>query len=693
MMNVWAKIKLFLNKQEKEAAPNGNIPEDFIAEKKTKWPILEVKIGSFLLPILGLAIFLIGIGYLLKFVIEQHLLNPSLILGMLITTASLLLFLGEYFRNQYPRLIVGSTISSLILFYSAWYLGITTTTLLSEWWVFILEILTMVTGLFLSIRYQSNLIGLFALFGGFLMPLIVHPVLVRPLYLISYLSLLGFIASLFSAIKNWVSYSYVSLFFLIWYYHRFIFSMSGLYQVIFILNIWLLYTIIPYLSSFFIQSKIQIRNVLLIILSSLFTIFALYLLLCHKKSYITILKSLSDQSILNYLLIFFAGIYFGLFGILYFYARHSRSLIYKLSLLFNTLQFLASGSTIYSILISFSGYYQNAMLSFFAVLLLALSFMVNLRLMRVIPYIIWIYVGYHLATLLLYRWPALITLNEINISIGIIVISLLSAIWLSRRYKMYLTGYEMRASGLLEIGLIFVIIYWLHTKVWQSPYHILGLAFFSLLVFLIGIYDQRKIIRQCAYMVFGLSLFYFGLVYFFHNLVNPYWIIRLNILFLVFTIISFTYCYAVRKWFSVFGAKEYQIITIASDVGAAFFIFSWIRALIIINFDELSMHSSFFAKRLMGYSMKNDKLVRTEFTNILLIIYYIFYSIALIFIGLWQKSSQIRILGLTIIGFTVIRLLYMIMQSTHLIYKIIAFLVVGGLLIFASYLYNKIKKD
>ncbi|MCK4275175.1 MAG: DUF2339 domain-containing protein, partial [Phycisphaerae bacterium] len=68
------------------------------------------------------------------------------------------------------------------------------------------------------------------------------------------------------------------------------------------------------------------------------------------------------------------------------------------------------------------------------------------------------------------------------------------------------------------------------------------------------------------------------------------------------------------------------------------------------------------------------------------------YATSLLFIGFWRRLRAIRFAALGLFGLSALKLLLVDMIGIKDVYRIIAFLVVGLLIVVASYLYHRLEK-
>ncbi len=68
------------------------------------------------------------------------------------------------------------------------------------------------------------------------------------------------------------------------------------------------------------------------------------------------------------------------------------------------------------------------------------------------------------------------------------------------------------------------------------------------------------------------------------------------------------------------------------------------------------------------------------------------YAIAMLAIGFWRKVRSLRLTALGLFGLTALKLVLIDMARVQEVYRIISFLVLGILMIGASYLYHRVEK-
>lgn len=668
--------------------------ERVITKKKFDWCLFELNIGIYLLQIIGVGIFLLGMAFLLKYSIEQGWLSPKVRIALGLIIATVAIGVSEWWRMHYKQWSLACVAGGIVLYYLSIYAAFNFYQLISLQQAFSGFVVVTVAGTFLAWWHDSLFIAWFSLLGGFLTPMILLQVTMEPSLLVIYLSLLALGFLILAYVKNWFSLVYGSLLCMMLYLPQigFVGQLTENYNLFFIAVIWLIYTLIPYLNVLITKPKSRMFELIVIGISSISVFWALFNFLINEQNIAQapviinwLFMGLYPQEIFKYLSALFAVIYAALVGTLC--AARSNNW-YVLATLYS----ISVTSTVGFIITQWTGYQCCAVLVLFGFLLFATSFVCKISYMRFAPYLIWFSSWWYLFIIRFNdsSFDSLIW-NEINISLATIFVSFSFAAYLCHQYKKQLLKEEFLVPVLLESVAILTVIYWLHTPIWQRPFHIIGLISYTLILFILDLFFDRKVMRQFSYVLCALAMVYFWWSYILHNLVNPHWALRLNGLFMTFVAVFASARCGLYFAKTKRDNKEYELVRICLDVLLSFFIFAWIRANIIIQFDELSMKGTLFANRLVGYSLKHDVLTRTGMTNVVLALFYTAYSVLIIAIGLVKQNRAIRYLGLAIIVLALKKLAEVIWEMPDTAHRIVAFLVVGALLIGASFLYQRMR--
>jgi uncharacterized membrane protein len=662
--------------------------------KVLDWRKFEMNIGNYVLQVVGVILFLLGMGFFLKYSIEQEWLTPTMrfILGLCTATAAI--GFGEYLKHYYKQWSLGCIAGGIVLYYLSFYAAFSMYGIFSIYQVFSSFIVTTIFAGLLALWHDSFFIALFSLVGGYCTPLLLDMHLENPFLLAGYILVLALCYLVLSYAKRWYWLTYLSLALIIFYYgHPLVGALNYHQEIVFLVSTWLIFSLIPYLCMYIYPIKKREFESMVVAISTIFVMIGFFYTLSSNLAgqslFWQILKTITE---LNHIAIIkvialISSVVNSIMLIALYIHRP------KNTVLMGTLYTLSAASILAVMRAQWSDYNFISALIVFSVVLFGLSFIMQQYRMRVYPYCMWLISGWLLFKQFLYhKHPQNLWFNEINVCIVVIFITMAYALWLSYRNQQQLQKKEEMVPTILEGVLSALPIYLMHTALWKFPYNVLALSWYALLLFFVGIITQRIIIRQCAYAAgfFGASHFVYW--YFFKNLLNPHWFLWLNILWISWIAVFSGALLAIRYSCNNIDEKGIRSIKKIIELLLALAIFIWIRSNIILYFDVLNMHGAIFTKRLMGYSVQHDFLVRQPLTNVFLTIFYAIYAVALIFIGLLYQKKELRYTGLSIITLALSKLWFIIMRMPETMQRIVAFMVVGILLIGISFVYQRMSK-
>ncbi len=209
----------------KPEPPKPSFEEKIIPKEPNVFEVKIEQLMSFLkqnaLSVIGIFTLVLGIGYFVKYAIDRNWIGESgrVALGMI--TGGILSVIGHWLRKNYLNfgsIITGGGIS---VFY------LTITIAFQEYGMFsqnvafgILAVITLAS-VVLANFYKSEVLNTVALIGGFLAPILVSTGQSQYLFLFSYLSTLNIGMLVIAFLRNWKSlgwlaFSFTSIYFLTW---------------------------------------------------------------------------------------------------------------------------------------------------------------------------------------------------------------------------------------------------------------------------------------------------------------------------------------------------------------------------------------------------------------------------------------------------------------------------------------------
>ncbi|ATL75942.1 beta-carotene 15,15'-monooxygenase [Chryseobacterium piperi] len=201
---------------------NQRLSEENIPVSQKDWfnPIVTF-FKQNILAIIGIFTLVLGIGYFVKYAIDKNWIGELARVGIGFSIGAAILIIGHFLRKNY------TIFSSIILGGGVAILYFTTTIAFREYHLFSLNTAFTITCLItlrsivLSYYYKSEVLIIFSLVGGFLAPLMISNGTSNYVFLFTYLSVLNIGMLIIVFLKHWksvgwVSFIFTSLYLLYW---------------------------------------------------------------------------------------------------------------------------------------------------------------------------------------------------------------------------------------------------------------------------------------------------------------------------------------------------------------------------------------------------------------------------------------------------------------------------------------------
>jgi hypothetical protein len=678
--------------QERPAQVSSRQPQSLTS---INWKSLEMNIGKYVLQILGIAVFLIGMGFLLKFSIERGWISPlvRVIAGFCVATAAVIG--AELLQARLKQWALGCTAGGIVLYYLSTYAAYGLYHLFSDTVALCIFVATTALGAFLATRYNSQLIGVFSLVGGLLVPIFIAPT--DPLFTAQYLLVLAGAFMLFVYARTWYVLAIIGFVGLA-VYQSFLRDELLLSSYLWFLAFFFaIYNLIPYGYTLIYKPARATWEAVIVAVSGLYVFGYFTAAVVAQNASQRLLDTVTPDNtnlfvgastvqILEYCCIAFGAIYF--IELLIAFIRKVQPVL--LGSLFVLTVALWAGVLI----AHWSGYTLSIILHGYALLLLVVGLHVRNRFVRRIAYICWI--GACIDLLWAWGWygSGITSLlwNPINAAAGAIIVMFMLGAWLVKRYARVVGQQELvAASDWLQAGAVMTVIYWLHTEIWSYPYGSIALVWFALGLFAAGCLLSSGLYRRFGYGVGLLAGFYsiralyaYDIMYAFtgynpwgtSTLMQSKYIVPMHLLFATWTASAVLVVVLFKKYRDRLTVYEQRNGLRLAKLFMALVVYAWARAVLITSFDTPS----------------TDRYARSEQTDVLLAVYYSAYALAMIVIGLFKKETLIRYVGLGLMCLALGKLWMVIMAMPETMHRIIAFILVGTSLTVASFVYQRLSK-
>lgn len=655
-------------------------------QKEKRFQNVESTIGKYGLQILGVITIIFGTLFFLKYSIEHGWLSPLIrvILGLIAGTG--FIAAGQIIKMRFKQWSLACIAGGLVIYYLSFYAAHNFYGIINSVTAFTAFAITSGLAIILSLWHDSLLIALFSLIGGFSAPLLIFGAKQMNVYTAVYLLILAVSFLALSFIKEWPLLSSFTFLGII-YYMQAVSKLKFEHQIIYIISIFLIFNLIPYIYSFFKKRETLFEPIILAV-SGIYFFMQLYnqivsyylysapvysTLFTVLDKFLKPLRSVYTNTVTTKVLsILFLG--FGLFYVI----QAIIVFIFNASKRYMLCTLIALGASLLAGLMVFqlSGTTLAVALNAYALVLFILGLLSSERFLR---YLSTVFFAFALSIMILkiqlLHTPDSLMNNSINLSLGLLLIILLTAAYLAHKYKNLLSEQEKFLPEIFEATAAASVIYWLHTSVWfnpayKFPYFIPALLALGTILAAVGFILKRRLLRYESYVVIGLSLLYFYRYY--SKFMIHKNILSLNLLFIAFAV-AFAAYYAIARKYKLEDNEESELARNISLTLLGSTIFFWLRSNLILFLDT---HKHTY-----------------EIKNLALTIYYAITALILIISGLMYKLRYVRYTGLLLFFVSLSKLILIINKMGNTLNRIIAFMIIGALLILASFIYQKLSKD
>lgn len=226
------------------------------------------------LSVIGIFTLVLGIGYFVKYAIDRNWIGESGRVAIGFVTGLALIGLGHWLRKNYTifsSIITGGGIS---VFYLTVTIAFREYTMFSQNIAFgILSIITIIS-VALAYYYKSEVLNIVALIGGFLAPLMVSTGESNYIFLFCYISILNIGMLIVAYFRNWKSIGWIAFVFTSIYFLSWIMAIPSVNTVYFILASYVIFYAFA-LQSYFKKSVISTGTILMLILINLLSLIGL----------------------------------------------------------------------------------------------------------------------------------------------------------------------------------------------------------------------------------------------------------------------------------------------------------------------------------------------------------------------------------------------------------------------------------
>ncbi|SDL60243.1 DUF2339 domain-containing protein [Chryseobacterium taihuense] len=269
-----------------EISHSHNAAEDHLSQntvhEKNDLPVIEKDwinpvfdfVKQNILTIIGIFTLVLGIGYFVKYAIDKNWIGESSRTAIGFVSGAALMIAAHFIRKKYPifaSIITGGGIAVLYF---------TTTIVFREYHLFMQNTAFIITcfitllSVALSYRYHSETLIIFSLFGGFLAPLMISTGQSNYIFLFTYLTLLNTGMLIMVYLKNWKSVGWIAFFFTAVYLYFWTANQPDFKSIIFYIITYIIFYAFA-LQNYFRSKKLTVSDIAMLIFINFFSIIGL----------------------------------------------------------------------------------------------------------------------------------------------------------------------------------------------------------------------------------------------------------------------------------------------------------------------------------------------------------------------------------------------------------------------------------
>lgn len=629
------------------------------------------------LTVIGIVTLVLGIGYFVKYAIDQNWINETfrVIIGLFIGFA--IIGVGHYLRKKYDvfsSILVGGGISVL---YFTITIAFREYGLFNQNFAFILLAFVTLLSIILSFIYNQQVLFIFSVLGGFSAPLMISTGESNYVFLFTYLFILNIGTFYILWKKQWfypgaISFVLSIIFLSTWSFnptHKIIFLFQALYFSLFVG-----YGILP----LFTKRKFDIHHQILFVVNTVaFTVLGIY-------SYINYYADF--QSLVPLVLtIIHLGIYF-------YYKEKNKTLsdtsvalgialiTLGIGIEFETSVITALWAVLSSVLLFLWKQTKNSIFKASFIALIPIFFVSLL-------------INWLRYVLDLEDYPILI--NPIFITSGFVFICSIVNIYLIKEFdeNEKFIGFEIhKAKNLFSvISILFIYLGFLYEIIYQTEKHftlniICGFTLLYSIYFISIVLFLSK-----AFNIDTITKYYLGIINFVFMVFYPLIILIADEILIHEKPISYYFIYILYIipfiYFTIRFLNKNEFKELKQSIFSQWFVF--LTTVFVISFEIYNMYVIGFTsvKDIEGFNKHID-----IYTMIILPIVWAIIGFTVIYFGFKKNEKNLPIMGFALFGLIVLKLYAIDVWQMSNIFRIISFTILGILILFTSFIYQKLKK-
>ncbi|ASK32873.1 beta-carotene 15,15'-monooxygenase [Chryseobacterium sp. T16E-39] len=666
------EIPSFETQQRTQSSPEINpvIQEEIPTNPQKDWlsPIFTF-LKQNILAVIGIFTLVLGIGYFVKYAIDKNWINETARAAIGLSIGSIIIIIGHFLRKNY------TVFSSIILGGGIAILYFTTTIAFREYHLFTQNTAFIITccitllSIILSYLYKSEILIIFSLFGGFLAPLMISTGQSNYLFLFTYISVLNIGMLIITFLKQWKSVGGIAFFFTHLYLLYWIMEKPEIQSIYF----YLINYVIFYAFALLNYSK---KN----ILSSFDTILLVLVNFFSTLSLVYIFNTLGYEPV-----IIFPVVFALVNGGLLFKEYRNKS--------FGSAYSVFAGLTIslvtIAVVLQFKTHLITSVWAIEATLLLFIWKKTTISIFKTFFYILFpLVLIAQIITWTQYFDSKQLTaiLNPVFLTSVITIVTLFFNLMLLKRLpgsnftknSFFENAFKIISYATIYFALLFELIY----QVSEKPFAIilcLGLLLSLYYIFILLLLNKK--LEMNRYTEIGLIY-----IFFFLTIIHVSFCASELITSILLKKITIT-TYAIYLLYVIPIIYIYRKLRPTLHLSKTR-VFYWISAFILVVIVSCEMYHFYI---LGTATISTLYPLQKHFSILYLPIIWAILSSIFIYTGLKNDNPEFNKIGFTLIGITILKLYAYDVWQMDNISRIIAFILLGVILLLSSFMFQRFK--
>lgn len=248
------------------------IQENVVAESKKEHRDILTPLFEFLkqnaLTVIGIFTLVLGIGYFVKYAIDRNWIGENTRVGIGFFTGAVIITTGHFLRKNYTVFSSIITGGGIAVLYFTITIAYREYQFFSQTVAFSITSLITLISIALSYYYKSEILIIFSLFGGLLAPLMISNGESNYVFLFTYLTVLNIGMLAITFLKNWKSVGWISFIFTTIYLSYWSFDKPQMIGICFYLIAYIIFYAFA-LQHYILKNMLQTFDILMLVLINL----------------------------------------------------------------------------------------------------------------------------------------------------------------------------------------------------------------------------------------------------------------------------------------------------------------------------------------------------------------------------------------------------------------------------------------